>query len=53
MGKIFEDHNVGSHKMITDSVFILFKKTDFNTILACSGGKVYRCEGVIKFLLPK
>ena len=27
--------------MTTDSVFILFKKTDFNTILACLGGKVY------------
>ena len=25
--------------MTTDSVFILFKKTDFNTILACLGGK--------------
>ena len=28
--------------MTTESVFILFKKTDFNTILACLGGKVYR-----------
>ena len=27
--------------MTTDSVFILFKKTDFNTILAYLGGKVY------------
>ena len=33
--KIFDDQNVGSHKMTTDSAFILFKKTDFNTILAC------------------
>ena len=33
--KIFDDQNVESHKMTTDSVFILFKKTDFNTILAC------------------
>ena len=39
--KIVNDQNVGSHKMTTDSVFILFKKTDFNTILACLGGKVY------------
>ena len=39
--KIFGNQNVGSHKMTTDSVFILFKKTDFNTILACLGGKVY------------
>ena len=31
----FDEQNVGSHKMTTDSVFILFKKTDFNTILAC------------------
>ena len=38
----FDDQNIGSHKMTTDSVFILFKKTDFNTILACLGGKVYR-----------
>ena len=38
--KIFDDQNVGSHKMTTDSVFILFKKTDFGTILACLGGKV-------------
>ena len=29
--------------MTTDSVFILFKKTDFNTILACLGGT--RCIG--------
>ena len=33
--KIVDDQNVGSHKMTTDSVFILFKKIDFNTILAC------------------
>ena len=39
--RIFDDQNVGSHKMTTDSVFILFKKTDFNTILAYLGGKVY------------
>ena len=40
--KIFDDQSEGSHKMTTDSVFILFKKTDFNTILACLGGKVDR-----------
>ena len=40
--KIFDDQNVGSHKMTTDSVFILFKKIDFNTILACGG---IRCIG--------
>ena len=50
---MFDDQNVGSHKMTTDSMFILFKKTDFNTILACLGGKVYRWWRVIKFLLPK
>ena len=33
--------------MPTDSVFILFKKTDFNTILACLGGKVYLWWDVI------
>ena len=43
--KIFADQNVGSHKMTTDSVFILSKKTDFNTILGCLGGKVYRWWG--------
>ena len=44
---IFDDQNVGSpsHKITTDSVFILFKKTDFNTILACLGGKVYQWWG--------
>ena len=35
------------------SVFILFKKTDFNTILACLGGKVYRWWGFIKFFVAK
>ena len=35
---IFDDQNVGSHKMITDKVLLLFKKTDFNTILTCLGG---------------
>ena len=40
--KIFDDQNVGSHKMTTDSVFILFKDIDFNTIFARLGGKVYR-----------
>ena len=28
--------------MTTDSMFILFKKTDFNTVKACLGGEVYR-----------
>ena len=51
--KIFDNQNVENHKMTTDSMFILFKETDFNTILACLGGKVYRWWGVIKFLLPK
>ena len=32
-----------------DSVFILFKETDFNTVLACLGGKVYQWWGVINF----
>ena len=39
---IFDDQNVGSHEMTTDSGFILFKKTYFNTILACLG---VRCMG--------
>ena len=37
--------------MTIDSVFILFKKTDFNTILACLGGKVYCDGGFIKFFV--
>ena len=48
--KIFDNQNVGSHKMTTDSVFILFEKTDFNTILACFGDKVYRWWGVRIFV---
>ena len=36
--------------MITDSVFILFKKTDFNVILACLGDKI--SDGDHKILLP-
>ena len=39
--------------MTTDSVFILFKKTDFNTILACLGGKVYIGEGGHKIFVAK
>ena len=31
--------------MTIESEFILFNKTDFNTILACLGGKVYRWRG--------
>ena len=45
--KICDDQNVGSHKMTTDGMFILFKKTDFNTILGVS------VVGVMKFLLQK
>ena len=37
--------------MTTDSVFIMFKQTDFNTILACLGGKVYRGGGYSNYLL--
>ena len=39
--------------MTTDNVFILFKKTDFNTILACLGVMWIGDEGIIQFLLPK
>ena len=35
-----DDQNIGSHKMITDSVFILFKKIDTNTISAYQGASV-------------
>ena len=34
-----DNQNVGSHKMSIDSVFILFKKTDFNIISAFFGGE--------------
>jgi hypothetical protein len=43
---MFDDQNVGSNKMTTEGVFILFKKTDFNNMLACLGGMVYRSWGV-------
>ena len=39
--------------MTTDSVFILFKKTDFNTILACLGVKVYQWGGSYKIFVVK
>ena len=39
--------------MTTDSVFILFKKTDFNTILACLGVRCIGDGDHHKFLLPK
>ena len=42
---MFDDKNVGSHKMTTDSEFILLWMIDLNTILACSEGKVYRWWG--------
>ena len=46
---IFDNQNVGSHKTTIDSVFILLKKTDFVTILACLEGKVYWWWGVVNF----
>ena len=39
--------------MTTDSMFILFKKTDFNTILACLGGKYIGDGGVHKIFVAK
>ena len=36
--------------MLEFYVFILFKKTDFNTVLAFLGGKVYRWWGVKIFV---
>ena len=50
---IFDDLNVGSHKINTDSVYFVLKFTDINSILACLGGKVYLWWWVIKFLLAK
>ena len=47
---IFDDQNVGSHKMTIDFRFVCLicsKKTDFNTTLACLGDKVYRWGGVV------
>ena len=37
----------------SDSVFILFKKTNFDTILACLWGKVYWWWGLHKFFFAK
>ena len=39
--------------MTTDRMFILFKKTDFNTILACLGGKVHRSWGGHKIFVAE
>ena len=39
--------------MTTDSASILFKKTDFNTILACLGGNVYRWSGGHEIFVPE
>ena len=39
--------------MTIDSVFILFRKTDFSTILACLGGKVYWWWGVVNFFFAE
>ena len=51
--KIFDDQNVGSHKLTTDSVFIFFKKTDFqyNFSLCRVYGELV--VGVLEFLLQK
>ena len=40
-------------KMLEVYVFILFKKTDFNTILACLGGKVYQWWGGVKIFVAE
>ena len=50
---MFDDQNVGSHKMAIDSVFILFIKTDFNTILACCGVRCIGGRRVVNFSSPK
>ena len=49
---MFDDQNVGSRKMTTDDVFILFKKTDSNIILACLGVTCIGDGGII-FFFPK
>ena len=52
---MFDDQNqenVGSHKMTTDGVFILFKKTDKYNFSLFRGQGVSAMV-VIKFLLPK
>ena len=53
---IFDDQNVESHKMTTDNVLILFKKSCFNKILACLSCLGVKCiggVGVIEFLSSK
>ena len=48
--KIFDDKNVEGHKKtIIDSVFIPFKKTNFNTTLACSGERCIGSAGSLIF----
>ena len=39
--------------MTTDSVSILLKKNDFNTILACLGGTMYRWWGSHKLFFAE
>ena len=39
--------------MTTYRMFILFKKTDFNTTLACLGGKVHRSWGGHKIFVAE
>ena len=38
--KIFDNQNVGSHKLTIDRVFILFEKTDFDTSKAFAGRNI-------------
>ena len=51
--KIFDDQHVGSHKMTTDSVFILFKKTVISIHFSLFRGKVYCDKGGHKIFVAK
>ena len=50
---VFDNQNLESNKMTTDIAFMLFKKTDFDTILTCVGVRSIDRMGVIKLSLPK
>ena len=49
----FDDQNVGSYKMTTESVFLFCsKKTNFNTILVCLGVRCFGDGGSYFFSNP-
>ena len=50
--KIFDDQNVGGHKMTIDTVYFVQKEW-FQYSFSLFRGKVYGWWGVVEFLSPK